>query len=139
MAFNNHEITYGEAEQFFATLMSSETPKARKYYVYGTYKRALEDENRTAEFEKFASGEKNYGAWRYFGMMIGKDMCVATWTANGETKGYIPMYKNSEGKILGGREAFLTFDDAVLACVALKNTGKTDSVNWMKKLMASEI
>ena len=41
MAINN-AITYGEVEEFFSTLLSPETPKIRKYHVYGMYQREQE-------------------------------------------------------------------------------------------------
>ena len=55
MAINN-AITYGEVEEFFSELISPTTPKARKYYVYGTYQRAIENEKVEKEFEDVFKG-----------------------------------------------------------------------------------
>lgn len=132
MAINN-AITYGEVEEFFSTLMAPETPKMRKYHVYGMYQREQENEKKVAEFENAAKG--NSEGWRYFGTMIGEDMCVITETNRDNQEIFIPAYKDEEGKIHVSYEAFMNFDVAVLACVAYKRTGSVDAVSWILKML----
>ena len=134
MAINN--ITYGDVEEFFSELISPTTPKARKYYVYGTYQRAIENAKVEKEFEDVFKSSDG-GQWNYSATMIGEDMCVVTWYNKGEVKGYIPCYKDKEGHIHDSSTAFLDFDEAVLGCVAFKKTNEVNAVEWMCKLIAN--
>lgn len=135
MAINN-AITYGEVEEFFSTLMAPETPKMRKYYVYGMYQREQENEKKVAEFEKAAGG--NSGNWRYFGTMIGEDMCVLALNKREDTEYFFPAYKDKDGKIHVGYEGYKEFDLAVLACVAYKHSNSTNSIPWICKLIKED-
>ena len=136
MAINN-AITYGEVEEFFSTLMAPETPKMRKYHVYGMYQREQENEKKIAEFENAAKG--NSEGWRYFGTMIGEDMCVITETNRDNREFFIPAYKDKDGKIHVGLEGYKEFDFAVLACVVYKYTNSTNSIPWICKLIDKEV
>lgn len=136
MAINN-AITYGEVEEFFSSLMSSETPKIRKYHVYGMYQREQENEKKVAEFEKAAGATK--GPWRYFGTMIGEDMCVLIFNRHEDETYFFPSYKDKGGEIHIGHEAYKDFDTAVLACVAYKYTNSTNSIPWICKLIDKEV
>ena len=133
----NNAVTYGEVEEFFSTLLSPETPKIRKYHVYGMYQREQENEKKVAEFEKAAGDTK--GTWRYFGTMISEDMCVLTLTQREDTEYYFPAYKDKDGKIHVGLEGYKEFDFAVLACVAYKYTNSTNSIPWICKLIDKEV
>lgn len=135
MAINN-AITYGEVEDFFSTLMAPETPKMRKYHVYGMYQREQENEKKVAEFENAAGGTK--GTWRYFGTMIGEDMCVLTLSKREDAEYFFPAYKDKDGKIHIALEGFADFDLAVLACVAYKHTNSTNSIPWISKLIRED-
>lgn len=135
MAINN--ITYGEVEEFFSTLMSSETPKIRKYHVYGMYQREQENEKKVAEFEKAAGATK--GPWRYFGTMVGEDMCVLVFNRHEDETYFFPSYKDKDGEIHIGHEAYKDFDTAVLACVVYKYTNSTNSIPWICKLIDKEV
>lgn len=132
MAINN-AITYGEVEEFFSTLMAPETPKMRKYHVYGVYQNAMEKDKVVSEFEKAVS--KNTEGWRFFGTMIGEDMCIVTGNRRTEETYYIPTYKDEENKIHVCDTYFVDFDEAILACIAYKKTGSVDSVKWLCKLL----
>lgn len=136
MAINN-AITYGEVEEFFSTLMSSETPKIRKYHVYGMYQREQENEKKVAEFEKAAGATK--GPWRYFGTMVGEDMCVLVFNRHEDETYFFPSYKDKDGEIYIGHEAYKDFDTAVLACVVYKYTNSTNSIPWICKLIDKEV
>lgn len=136
MAINN-AITYGEVEEFFSTLMSSETPKIRKYHVYGMYQREQENEKKVAEFEKAAGATK--GPWRYFGTMVGEDMCVLVFNRHEDETYFFPSYKDKYGEIHIGHEAYKDFDTAVLACVVYKYTNSTNSIPWICKLIDKEV
>lgn len=136
MAINN-AITYGEVEEFFSTLMSSETPKIRKYHVYGMYQREQENEKKVAEFEKAAGATK--GPWRYFGTMVGEDMCVLVFNRHEDETYFFPSYKDKDGEIHIGHEAYKDFDTAVLACVVYKYTNSTNSIPWIYKLIDKEV
>ena len=136
MAINN-AITYGEVEDFFSTLMAPETPKMRKYHVYGMYQREQENEKKVAEFERAAEGPS--ANWRYFGTMIGEDMCVLSLNQREDRTYFFPSYKDKNGQIHVGLEAYRDFDSAVLACVAYKYTNSTNSIPWICKLIDKEV
>lgn len=132
----DNSITYGEVEEFFNNLMSPNTPRMRKYHVYGTYIKAIRDEQKTNDFEKAATGKSD--AWRYFGTMIGEDMCVVSTTHRNGKEFYFSCYKDEQGKIRVNCDAFTTFDDAVLGCVVFKRTNSVDSIYWINKLLAKD-
>lgn len=129
----NSSITYGEVEEFFSNLLSPETPKIRKYHVYGMYQREQENEKKVAEFENAVT--KNSEGWRFFGSMIGEDMCIVTGINRKEEIYYIPTYKDKENKIHVCNTYFVDFDEAVLACVIYKKTDSVESVQWVCKLI----
>lgn len=132
----DNSITYGEVEEFYANLTSPDTPRMRKYYVYGMYQKAIREEQKVNDFEKAATGKSD--VWRYFGTMVGEDMCVVSATHRNGREFYFPCYKDEAGKIYVSHEAFATFDDAVLGCVAFKRTNSVDSIPWIKKLLVKD-
>ena len=112
--------------EFFTEL--AQKPRPTQFHVWLEYKRAQERQADARKVERQFYNDGLDRSWAYF-LDDDHTMAVVTWMRRGETVGYFPWVKGLP--VL--REAFPSYEAAMLAVLAYKSTGSTTSVSFIMK------
>jgi len=134
------QSTYGEVENFYKELFDAKTPRVKKFMVYGTYSRAMEQEQNLKHLEdSYMSYNKGKKPRNFVANLISSDIVIFEDVI--EQGVYYPCLYNNEIFEITVNPLVCTTnkDEAILMALAIKYTGETRCIPWIEKLMDFEI
>ena len=122
------DYTLDNIHEFFEELDTKPNPSIRKMMVWAGYRRDCDVRTELKAIEDMyrnpSRPRDRYTAWK-----ISQDMYVIQ-ACSGSVIGYYAQVNNNQGY-----ELFDTFDRAVLGCLAIKYTGRSDAAIWAAKML----
>ena len=132
-----NEIKYAldNIHEFFDNLDNAPNPNVRKMMVWAGYERdkLLREELRNIE-KIYESKDDNPIHW-YIASKISDSIYVVEYRIWGETVGYFPCVKITDGCIKRPNILYKSFDECVIAAYSILYTGHEDAGQWACKLM----
>lgn len=125
-----YDMSYGKVESFFATLLDSKTPRARKYHVYGIYLQALETQSQCKIYE---DAYPQRPAENYFAHIVSDNMAVMEYVVRGQSLFTPCLLINKLPKTTNNY--YRTYDEALLAGLCYKYSGTEEATQWIARMI----
>ena len=132
---NETKYALDNIHEFFDNLDNAPNPNERKMMVWAGYERdkLLREELRNIE-KIYESKDDNPIHW-YIASKISDSIYVVEYQEKGETIGYLPCVKITDGYIKRPNILYKSFDECVIAAYSILYTGHEDAGQWACKLM----
>lgn len=124
------EYNFDNINEFFEDLMNRPNAKVHMLRVYDVYERECEENKRKEEIED----KYNWPGCTYIAHIINDDIAIVEELHIGDTEGYYAHVNDEKSDVL-----WRTFEQALLAAISVKLTGKFAATEWMWKLVGGEI
>lgn len=121
--------TIDNINEFFEDLMNRPNAKFNMLHVYGAYKRECERIKKEQEIEKAYKNTADYSNV----FIVNDDIAIVELHGYGNITGYCAHVNNRIAHYVWN-----TFEEALLAAVSIKLTGREDATEWMWKLVGGE-
>ena len=122
---------FDNIHEFFEDLMNRPNAKVDMLHVYDAYERECEENKKIQEVEE--RYRHDYPESRYTAHKVSDDIYIVTETTKGVITGYIAHVNGKKSDVL-----WYTFEQALLAAISVKLTGKFAATEWMWKLVGGD-